>query len=158
MSGFRVIARPHDELLKRQQKLISDISRHFENKGLFTLETNLGNVKSIQSAALLIADWGGIVFEWAFAKERPAMLINTNMKVRNKSYLDLGIAPMEILAREHLGKNVALEDMKNAGEYARDLLKNKEAYVKKIRDFRKRMIYNFGNSAEVGARYILSLL
>ncbi|MDR2417200.1 MAG: hypothetical protein LBD15_03500, partial [Holosporales bacterium] len=83
MSGFKVIARPHDEMLKQRPELVSSISKRFENEKLFVFETNLGNVESVQSASLLIADWGGIVFEWAFTKECPVMLINTNMKIQN---------------------------------------------------------------------------
>ncbi|MDR1267199.1 MAG: CDP-glycerol glycerophosphotransferase family protein [Holosporales bacterium] len=156
--GWTVIVRPHAEHLVRNKKAIQEVAKVFEQEARVHLELDLQNSKGIQDASLLVTDWSGIVFEWAFARESPVLFVNTKMKAPNKNYMDLGIVPMEIQIRDHLGVNINLEEVSNIKTYADDLLKNKKRYVAQIKKFREQNIYNFQHSAEVGGKYILNLL
>ncbi|MDR1267198.1 MAG: CDP-glycerol glycerophosphotransferase family protein [Holosporales bacterium] len=156
--GWTVTVRPHAEHLVRNKKAIQEVAKVFEQEARVHLELDLQNSKGIQDASLLITDWSGIVFEWAFARESPVLFVNTKMKAPNKNYMDLGIVPMEIQIRDHLGVNINLEEVSKINAYADDLLKNKKRYVAQIKKFREQNIYNFQRSAEVGGKYILSLL
>lgn len=154
--GYKVIVRPHNEHIKRNKKLILNSVKEFENDANFTLELDLKCSESIQTSALLITDWSGILFEWALASERPILFINTKMKSPNPDYADLGIVPVEIQIRDLFGKNLNLDEIEKANEYAKELLEKKEDYVEKITDYRNKNVYNWLTSANAGGEYILS--
>ncbi|MDR0662172.1 MAG: CDP-glycerol glycerophosphotransferase family protein, partial [Holosporales bacterium] len=157
-SGFHVIARPHDETLKRNPKLLFALRDHFKGEQRFCLDLDMKSDESLQRAAVLITDWSGIAFEWAIVKERPTLFVNTKMKIHNEDYEELGIAPIEIQQRDFFGKNIEEREVEGAGVLAEDLLKNKECCVERIRGFRDKMICHFGQAAQVGGQYILDLV
>ncbi len=157
-ANYEVIVRPHPELLKRNPKIVYSVEKHFKKNPNFKLETDLDNNFSIQKSALLITDWSGISFEYAFANERPVLFVNAKMKVQNNAYLKLNIDPLEIKVRKEIGKCIDIKDIFKINEYVKEILHNKQKYVKKIIACRKKYLYNWGNSSKVGGDYILSLL
>ncbi|MDR1365939.1 MAG: CDP-glycerol glycerophosphotransferase family protein [Holosporales bacterium] len=157
-SGFKVIARPHDEFLKRNPKAVYKVGGYFKGRSHFLLDLDMRSSDSINRSALLITDWSGISFEWSLVKERPALYVNTPPKIKNKDYAELGIVPVEIQTRNIIGKSIDIEHLDKIGECARNLLINKAKYIEAIRKFRKQNFYNWGSAAKVGGEYILSAL
>ena len=156
--NYDVIVRPHPELLKRNPKIVFSVEQNFKKYPRFKLETELDNNFSIQKSAVLITDWSGISFEYAFANERPVLFVNTDMKVQNNEYSNLNIEPLEIKIRKELGKCINIKDIIKTNKYVKELLDNKQKYVKEIIACRKKYLYNWGNSSKVGGDYIMSLL
>jgi YidC/Oxa1 family membrane protein insertase len=156
--GWRVIVRPHAEHVKRNKEAVLQVGQAFGGNPHFQLELDLQNSTGVQRASLLVTDWSGISFEWAFARERPVLFVNTKMKTPNKNYAELGIIPMEVQIREQIGVNIALEVASQACTYADALLENKEHYLAQIRAFREKILYNFTIAAKVGGEYILSVV
>jgi YidC/Oxa1 family membrane protein insertase len=157
-AGFKVIARPHDELLKRKPKIIYGIRDYFKSEQSFSVDLDLRNNNSVCSADILITDWSGISFEWALVRERPVLYINTKTKIKNSDYMELGITPIEIQTRNILGKSLDIECLDKIGECAKDLLRNRELYAEEIVKFREKNFYNWKNSAQAGGQYILAAL
>lgn len=156
--NYKVIVRPHPELLKRNPKIVFSVEKHFKKYSSFKLETDLDNNFSIQKSSVLITDWSGISFEYAFANERPVLFVNTEMKIQNNEYLNIDIEPLEIKIRKKIGKCIDIKDIFIINEYVKEILNNKQEYVKGIIACRKKYLYNWGNSSKEGGDYILSLL
>ena len=158
IDNYKVIVRPHPELLKRNPKIVFSVEENFKKYSGFKLETDLDNNFSIQKSAVLITDWSGISFEYAFANERPVLFVNTEMKVQNNEYSNLNIEPLEIKIRKEIGKCIDIKDIVKINKYVEEILHNKQKYVKEIIACRKTYLYNWGNSSKEGGDYILSLL
>ena len=156
--NYYVIVRPHPELLKRNPKVIFNVEEYFKNSPNFKLETDLDNNISIQKSAVLITDWSGISFEYAFANERPVIFINTEMKVHNMEYSKLNIEPLEIKIRRELGISIDIKNISKINNYIKEIMHNKQEYINKIIECRKKCLYNWGNSAKKGGDYIIRLL
>jgi len=143
--GYQVTLRLHPETVKRHKYLIPDN---------ISLETSVGNMDSLVDADILITDWSGIGMKYAFGTERPVIFIDTPRKVNNPKYEELGIEPIQALLRDKIGVVVSPDNLDTILEVIYDLIANGLAYKKTIIELRKKYVYAFGHSAEIGAGYI----
>lgn len=54
---------------------------------------------TVFNADLIITDWSGIAYEYAFTTLRPVLYINTPMKIMNPEYEKIGVVPINIFMR-----------------------------------------------------------
>ncbi|MBQ8697258.1 MAG: CDP-glycerol glycerophosphotransferase family protein [Clostridia bacterium] len=121
----------------------------------FIIETDFSSNVTVYTADLLITDWSAIAFEFAFTTNKPALFINTEMKVVNRDYKQIPLIPFDITTREKLGRSLNKDQVKNAHEVVADLLTNQKNYEERIDRIKHEYFYNLGNSGEVGADYII---
>ncbi len=158
--GFKVTVRPHPEYMRRYGSRMQEIiNNYIEYKGddLY-FETDFSSSNSLFESDLVISDWSGAAYEFAFVTKRPVLLIDTPMKVNNPEYDRLPVEPLEITLRDQVGKRLTPSDAKNAFKIVCFLLTQKEAYKKIITEIRDRTIANFGNCGKVTGQYLLDEL
>jgi YidC/Oxa1 family membrane protein insertase len=155
---YRVILRPHPETYKQHGKLIRMVIDKYRDDDRFELETALTSVHNFHRADLLITDWSGIAFEYAFGTERPVLFINTPKKVYNSEYEKIGLEPLEVTVRDKIGAELEPEKIKAIDSVAGYLLAAGDSFKEKIINYREAYIYNWGNSAAVGGRYLIDAL
>jgi len=143
--GYKIILRLHPETVKRHKYSVRDN---------ISLETSVSNMDSLVNADILITDWSGIGMKYAFGTERPVIFIDTPRKVNNPRYEELGIEPVESCLRDKIGVIVSPERLDTIPEVISNLILNRSAYRKGIIELRRKHVYAFGHSAEIGARYI----
>jgi len=156
--NYKIIVRPHPELLKRNPKVIFNVGDYFKNSQNFKLETDLDSNFNIQKSAILITDWSGISFEYAFANERPVIFINTEMKVHNLEYSKLNIEPLEIRIRKELGLSIDVKNVSNINNIVKEITRNKQKYISEIIKCRNKYLFNWKDSGKIGGDYFISLL
>lgn len=154
---YHLIVRPHPEYVKRCSYKLNKLVEKYQDKvgDKLSFELDFSTNKSIYTADLLITDWSGISAEYCFATERPALFINTKMKVSNENWQKINITPMEISLRSEIGVNVNKEDLVNVHDIVKNLFDNRETYKEKINKRFENFIFNHGTSAEIGAKYVL---
>ncbi|MBR1968064.1 MAG: membrane protein insertase YidC [Clostridia bacterium] len=155
---YHITVRPHPEFVKRfgyQLNQIVDKYKDYDSAKL-SFELDFSNNKSIYSADLLITDWSGIAAEYCFATGRPALFVNTKMKVSNQNWEKINVTPVEIKIRNELGVAVNKEDLVNVSSTVKDLFNNGEKYKQKIDEYFKTFTFNHGTAAAKGATYILN--
>ena len=86
------------------------------------------------------------------------IFIDTPPKVNNPKYKELGIEPVESYLRDKIGIVVSPEKLDTVPEVISNLMLNGSAYKKDIVELRKKYVYAFGHSAEIGAQYIKGLI
>lgn len=158
--NFHITVRPHPEYLKRYNYRLQHIIEKYKNADpkKLSFELDFSQNKSIYTSDLLITDWSGIAAEFCFATKKPAMYINTKMKVSNPNWQKINITPVEISIRNEIGIAINKEDIKDIKKIANSLFKNSQKYKQKIIDYFDKIIYNHNISAKVGANYILNSL
>ena len=160
--GYSVTVRPHPQYLRRFPQKFEQIRAScagFDTE-LFAFETDFSSNSSVFTADILITDWSGIGFEYALSTKRPALFVNTPMKVVNE---DLAVAegelPFDIRMRSALGIALEPEEVgEKAGNAAVELLKNADTYRETITEICAQHIHHFGDSGKYSARYILGQL
>ncbi|MBO5306333.1 MAG: CDP-glycerol glycerophosphotransferase family protein, partial [Clostridia bacterium] len=157
---YRVIVRPHPEYVKRYGERMKAITeRHADKVGEgLVFELDFSSNRSIWSSDLLITDWSGISLEFCFATKKPAIFVNTKMKVENPNWEKIDCVPVEISLRSKLGVALDKDELSRVDETAARLLGEPERYAEQIGQALLEHFYNQGSAAKAGAKYILESL
>ena len=157
---YRLIVRPHPEYVKRYGDRLQAITQKYEHlvgEGL-VFELDFSQNHSIYKSDLMITDWSGISCEFCYATGRPALFINTKMKVENPNWQKIDCVPVEISLRDRIGVAIDKEDLATVDETVEVLLRESEVYRERIEEAYGEHFFNIGTSAHVGALYILGQL
>ena len=130
----------------------------FKNNKNIVIQTDFSSNDTVFNADLMITDWSGIAYEYAYTTKKPVIFIDTPMKIMNSDYKKIDVEPFNIWARNEIGKVVKVEELKKVNKVIDDMLKNQKDYSKKIEKLVKDSVYNVGNSDEVGANYIINTI
>lgn len=156
-TDYEIFIRPHPEFVKRRAKIVERIKKKIRNVSNIHIELDLVSGINVHNADILITDWSGIAFEFAFGTERPVLFINTPLKIDNPKYQELGIEPLEIFARNKIGLAVDIDQLDNVKQILTSFINDYQAYHDKIIDFRSKYIFNWMQSAPTGAEHIINL-
>ena len=156
-TNFRVMLRPHLRTLRDSTKLIGSINEKFEKNPNFILEKGDIPFDSYHNSKCMISDWSGISLEYAFIFERPVIFIDVPKKVLNPNSSEISLEPIEISIREKIGRVVSLNSLEEIPLIIKDLEKNAQIFNKQIKEIISNTVYNIGESAKIGAKYIQQL-
>lgn len=158
-AGYRVVVRPHpcffQSLYPEGQKVVAALEREFGNESRFVLEKTIHGNDSFHEAALMIGDWSGAAYEYAFATARPVLFVDTPPKVRNPNWKECGLPVFEEVTRHQVGRVVAGLD--GFIDQVGALLAEGDEGRARRQALRQEKVYNFGSSAQVGARLLEQL-
>ncbi len=157
---YKIIVRPHPEYMKRYSAKMQLLVDKYADKigdGL-EFELDFSSNKSVYSSDILVTDWSGIGIEFSFATLKPAVFINTKIKMENENYKNIGIEPQEIVLRNILG--VALEKDEIPLKFANTVksLIGDDSFKDKLKNKREEYFYNLGSAGTNGAKYIIRYL
>ena len=156
-SNFRVMLRPHLRTLRDSTKLIDSINEKFKKNPNFILEKGDIPFDSYHNSKCMISDWSGISLEYAFIFERPVIFIDVPKKVLNPNSSDISLEPIEISIRKKIGHVVLPNNLEEIPLIIKDLEKNAQIFNKQIKEILSMTVYNIGESAKIGAKYIQQL-
>lgn len=154
--NFKLIVRPHPYYVKHNKNKMKQLKDKYCNNKNVIIQDDYSTIGNILDSEILITDWSGISYEYAFITKRPVISINTPMRVLNKDYQELGIEIFELYSRDIIGKSIDLDKLNTIDKVAKDMIKNKAKYSKKIEDFFEENVYNIGTSSEVAAKYLVN--
>ncbi|MBQ3436385.1 CDP-glycerol glycerophosphotransferase family protein, partial [Candidatus Saccharibacteria bacterium] len=152
--NYQVIVRPHPQHVRHMKEMFNKMQENYQDTNII-IQTDFSSTDSVFNADLLITDWSSIGYEYAFTTEKPVISIDTPMKIMNPEYKKIKVEPFNIWARSEIGEVVKVGDVKNINKTVQKILKDPKKYQKKIATLKKDSMYNLGNSAKVGAEYII---
>tara|TARA_B100000780_G_scaffold267290_1_gene224223 strand:+ start:532 stop:1650 length:1119 start_codon:yes stop_codon:yes gene_type:complete len=87
---FKLIYRPHPgDLINKEKKLvIKNIYEKYRNQSNFSLDDNSSYLDSYKKSKILITDFSGTAYTYAFSKLRPVIFFSKNEKKLIKSELN----------------------------------------------------------------------
>jgi YidC/Oxa1 family membrane protein insertase len=156
-AGFRVTLRPHYQTLKLTPKVVEEILRLYGQNPLLKYVNRMGDTDSLFDSDLLVCDWSSTSIEYALGLEKPVLYIDVPRRVRNPSYQELGLEPMEVSIRNEVGFVLKMDELEKAPLVIEKLLSDPEQFKKKISNLRENILFNFGKSVETGAREIMKI-
>lgn len=155
---FKVIVRPHPQHVRHRKEKMEQLKARFADNDNIEIQTDFSSNSDVFSADLLITDWSGIAYEYAYATRKPVLHINTPMKVMNPEYQTIDTVPINILVREEIGCSVDTDKLDTLREKVNDLINRSDEFYEKIGGFIDEYVYNLGHAGEVGAKYIYSVV
>ncbi len=157
-ANYNIIVRPHPQHVRHKKVFFENMKQQYEKNDNIEIQTDFTKTSTVFDADLMITDWSDIGFEYAFTTKKPVLYINTPMKVMNPNYKDIDIVPLNVYARNVIGKSLDLDELNKLQYTVDELLNSKDKYKKKITKVYADYVSNHGNSAEVGANYIIKLI
>lgn len=159
--GFDVYVRPHPEYIKRYgMKMNEIVSRYSDYKGgdlYFELDFTSSN--SLFDSDIVISDWSGAAYEFAFITKKPVLFINTPPKINNPEYDRIEARPLELTLRDKVGAQLEMDQLDKVYETTCSLLKADDEYKERITSILNNTISYLGKqSGEIGGQYILDRL
>lgn len=157
-ANYEVIVRPHPMTRKLDSELLDGLNNEFNSFENYIFEEDISSVESIFTSDVLISDWSGFTFEYAFGTERPVLFIDVPRKIVNPQWHELGIEPIDVGIRTRIGEVLGVDELEKADALISRLMTCKDTYVQEIVKARAELVYNFGNSSQAGAECIRDLL
>lgn len=156
-AGFKVTLRPHPQTRKFAAKTLNTIQSKWSNHPNFTIELDVSTQDSLHQSDIMISDWSGAAFDYAFGLEKPVLFVDTARKVQNPEYTQLELDPIEVKLRETLGGVICPDQLHTIGPQLETILKKPRA-EDHLRALRSKWVFNLGKSGTVGAKHLLSIL
>ncbi len=154
--NLSVTVRPHPQHVRHCGDYMKALAKRYEDDPDIEIQTDFSSNETVFSADLLITDWSGIAYEYAFTTGKPVLFINTPMKVMNPEYQKIDTVPLNISLRDEIGKSLDPDRLDEIADTAAYLLREKEAYREKILRISQQHVYNPGTSAQVAGEYIVT--
>ncbi|MBO7483123.1 MAG: YidC/Oxa1 family membrane protein insertase [Kiritimatiellae bacterium] len=156
--GRKIHLRPHPQYTRRFPARMQAIDEKYRNEADVVVEMDFSKNSSIYDADILITDWSGIAYEYAFTTKRPVVFINTPMKVVNPEWEKIGITPTNITFRDMAGVSVNTGELERLPAVLDDIIANPGKFSRRIEEMLSAYFFNPGRSGEVAGRYILESL
>ena len=153
-AGIRVILRPHYQTARLAPRLVQSLVSRFGGDPRFRYVDRMEESESLLESDLLICDWSAMAIEYALGLGKPVLFVDVPPRVRNPSYLELGLEPMELRIRRELGTVLPLDRLAEAPQRVAELLRGATAFRLRSAALRRDWVFNFGGSVEAGAREI----
>ncbi len=152
--GYELIIRPHPHFYERDQitmAMLREIAA--DSGGKVTIENPDKEFNSFWLADIMISDWSGVAFEFAFATGRPVVFVDAPRKVNSVELASLDLPIMEKEARSEVGVVVGSIDTLSDG-IEEAFSYSAADWVDRIAKARVKYVFNFGDSAEAGSRVL----
>ncbi len=140
-SNFKVRFRPHPEIIKRSDKLMSYFKEIFTGKN-FIYDDDPENLNAMERAKCLITDNSGISIEFAMIFKKPVIYYDDFDKIHNPNYKIFdNLETMENIVKRKFGYNFNKHQIENIEEIINNSLNSFDET--KIDNFILENFYNF---------------
>jgi hypothetical protein len=109
-SGLRVIVRPHPQSSLSERAMIEDLKAALSRFGNVEWDFSRENLAALARSDVMISDFSGIVFDYAFLFRRPFLYANGDFDPRPYDSSDVDATPWKFTVLPRLGRALARED------------------------------------------------
>ena len=155
---LQVIVRPHPQYVRHYPEKLDALRKNYRDFTNFCLQEDFSSNQTVFNADILVTDWSGIAYEYAFTTLKPCLFINTPMKVMNPDYRDIGLEPFDLVIRNQIGIALQPKETDQIADAIERLLHEPVFSKESIANLRDKSLYNVGCAASVGADYLIKRL
>ncbi|MBQ3343875.1 MAG: YidC/Oxa1 family membrane protein insertase [Kiritimatiellae bacterium] len=161
-----IVLRPHPQYVRRNPARWQAIRARYEGNAAVVIEDDFGKPSTMDESDVLVTDWSGIAYEFAYKTRRPTLFVNTPMKVINPEWKKIDLVPTDISFRDEVGVSVDPEQLKPAADgspapaaaVVADMLARPDAFAAKIDRLFAEQFFNPGHAGTEVGKYILEAL
>lgn len=155
---LQVIVRPHPQYVRHYPEKLDALRKKYRDFTNFCLQEDFSSNQTVFNADILVTDWSGIAYEYAFTTLKPCLFINTPMKVMNPDYRDIGLEPFDLVIRNQIGIALQPKETDQIADAIERLLHEPVFSKESIANLRDKSLYNVGCAASIGADYLIRRL
>ncbi len=155
-AGFILTIRPHPQSRTSEPKLLEGLEQALKPFGNLSWDHNTSSLQAMVNSDVLVSDFSGIVFDYAFVLERPVLTIAMDMDTRGMDAGDLPYPAWELTKLVDIGANIGPEEVGNLPAVI-DSLPGREEFAARMRRLRANSLFNYRSSGKAAAQQILEL-
>ena len=144
--------------VRHQPDLPERLERTWGARGRFHFDPDVGTTEALLAADVMISEWSGAALEYAFARERPVLFVDTPPKIHNPNYAKIALPALESDIREAIGRVVSPDAIVEMPQVIGELVSAAPEWRERIAAIRERTVFNVGSSGAAGAALILDTL
>ena len=133
----------------------NNLKNQFSDNKLISFDETPSSFKAFSTSVLLITDYSGTSFEYAFGYLKPVLFIDLPKKINNNDFESIKHIPIEISSRGKIGKIIKTADLRSVSREIKHLLNTK--YTRQLMKERGKILYNYGNASKNGVGKIIKL-
>ncbi len=156
--GYEVTMRVHPMTQRHEPDLAHALAKRLANVGSLRIDPHVDTTQALLDADIMISEWSGAPLEYAFARLRPVIFIDTPPKVNNSEFGRIGLPCLEEDIRGQIGHITLPGHWEEIPKRIDELLRESDAWKDRIREVRDKTVYNVGSSGEVGADFLVGAL
>jgi len=157
-AGFHVTLRFHPMTRRHLPRLAEELAAKYSSAGNMQIDPLINTTQSLLDADIMISEWSGAALDYAFARLRPVLFIDTPPKVHNPEHDKLKLPYLEEEIRGQIGRILPPDRIQEVPGVVADLIAHADDWQERIRAARGATVYNVGHSGEAGADAILESL
>ena len=155
-AGHTLIIRPHPQSHFSEPELIKELQESTKMLPNVTWDMSPDNFDAMLSADVLISDYSGIIYDFAFIMERPVLIMDFTPDTAPYDADDLAEPPWDFQMVEKFGKRICVEDVPKIPEIVADILK-RGTFKKDLQQIRSEHIFNFACAGPIIAQQIIDI-
>ncbi|MDR2370601.1 MAG: CDP-glycerol glycerophosphotransferase family protein [Treponema sp.] len=115
-TGWRIIVRPHPQSLKSEKEMIDGLAAQYRGVPSLVWDYERENIYSLKKADIMISDFSGIIFDYAFLCDRPVIYVKQGFDLRPYDADDLEGELWQFKTLREIGIELKEEDFSSIKE------------------------------------------
>lgn len=155
-AGFHLTIRPHPQSRTSEPKLLETVKNALFRYPNVSWDHETSALRAMVDSDVLVSDFSGIVFDYAFILERPVVTVTMEMDTRGMDATDLPYPAWELTVLPRLGAQVPPAAITTLPDVIATLPRP-EVFTQTMRALRAESLFNFRNSGTVAATQLLAI-
>lgn len=155
-SGHDITIRPHPQSRLVEQPLLDRLTAALATYTNVHWDSKTDGLPAMRTADVLISDFSGIVFDFAFLMERPVLTMSFELDLRGLDGHDLPWPPWELGVLDQIGRRITLADVPHLPDIVCEVTSDRN-FLPKLRAVRAQAVWNFGQAGPAIAERLLQI-
>lgn len=155
--GYDVIVRPHPQSFVVENDVIEAIQNDLGDYDNLSWDTSPDGFEGLQRSDIMISDFSGIIFDYAFVFARPIITIKFEMDKTGIEAQDINTELWELDMLDKVGRQIDDSELPHLPEIISNILDDADNQID-FTDLREKHLFNFCSSGEVGAKQLLDIM
>lgn len=147
LSGKKIIIRPHPQSLKVEKILIENLQKHYVNNPNITWDFTPDNLKTLAKSDVMISDFSGVIFDYAFIFNKPFIFVNEKINKEIYDMIDCEKPLFALNKIKELGLELKEKNFDKIGEMI-DKITNDGDFPRRVNELKNIIWQQQGKSAE----------
>lgn len=126
--NYNIIIRPHPQSLIVEKNIIKKLENQYSSNKNITFDYDNNNLISMAKADIMISDFSGIIFEYAFLFNKPILYQNSKMNDEIYDYSELGIKPLRYSVLNDIGVELTENNIDSIDKIVEELRNNEKIF------------------------------
>lgn len=107
---FSIIVRPHPQSRQSEKEILEALERRYKDTPNLQWDHAVENLGSLSRADIMISDFSGVIFDYAFLFDRPFLYVNASFDPRPYDAYDVPEQPWKFRILPQIGVELKEED------------------------------------------------